>query len=200
MVTYAVVTFTGEKQEEEETIAVVPVKQIDKPDDKITDIFWPSKNWPEKGSRLVHLKKAVQNCIEPNVYWPLLKGSVLHLYRQYDDAIRGLKKAEDDTSLETEADNIPRKIKPPRRFLDSDGDDEDEENKEPSKKKGFQKRQVRKLSESDDDNGSTILSQVDSDILNAIKKNIHVPQVQDKERKKVSRKQSLENHARLTVL
>lgn len=77
------VAFTGKEQEEEaETITVVPVKWIDKPDNEITDIFWPPKNWPEKGSRLVHLKKAVKSCIEPNIHWPLYKGSVLHLYRE----------------------------------------------------------------------------------------------------------------------
>lgn len=42
----------GEEQEDEgETIAVVPVKWIDKPDDEITDMFYPPKNWPERGSR-----------------------------------------------------------------------------------------------------------------------------------------------------
>lgn len=76
--------FTGEEQEEkEETIAVTPVKWIDKPDNEITDIFWPPNSWPEKGSRPVHLKRAIKNCIEPDIHWPLLKGSVLHLYRKF---------------------------------------------------------------------------------------------------------------------
>lgn len=79
---YAVVAFIGEDKEEGETIAVVPVKWIDKPNDKITDMFWPPKSWPEKGSRPVHLKRAIKTCIEPNIHWPLLKGSVLHLYRE----------------------------------------------------------------------------------------------------------------------
>lgn len=74
----------GEEQEDEgETIAVVLVKWIDKPDDEITDMFWPPKNWPERGSRLVHLKRAVQNCIEPEIQWPLHRGTVLHLYREF---------------------------------------------------------------------------------------------------------------------
>lgn len=76
------VAFTKNEQEEErETIAVVPVKWIDKPDDEITDMFWPPDNWPEKESRPVHLKKVVKNCIEPDIHWPLLKESVLHSYR-----------------------------------------------------------------------------------------------------------------------
>lgn len=81
---YAVVAFTGEEQEEKgETIAVIPIKWIDKPDDKITDMFWPPKNWPEEGSRPVQLKRAVKNCIKPNIHWPLYKGSILHLYRKF---------------------------------------------------------------------------------------------------------------------
>lgn len=31
---------------------------------------------------------------------------------EYDDAVKGLKRAENDTSLETEVDNAPRKRKP----------------------------------------------------------------------------------------
>lgn len=46
-------TFTGKQEEEDtETITVVFVKWIDKPDDEITNMFWPPKNWPEKESRL----------------------------------------------------------------------------------------------------------------------------------------------------
>jgi len=78
-----VIAFTGEEQEEEgETIVVVPVKWIDKLHE-ITDLFWPPKNWSEKGSRFVHLKRAVQNCIESDIHWPLCKGKVLHLYCQF---------------------------------------------------------------------------------------------------------------------
>lgn len=54
---YAVVAFMREKEDKEETVAVIPVKWIDKFDNEITDMFWPSKSWPEKGSRLVHLKR-----------------------------------------------------------------------------------------------------------------------------------------------
>ncbi|XP_067206741.1 uncharacterized protein [Linepithema humile] len=193
---YAVVAFTGEEEEKEgETIAVVPVKWIDKPDDEITDMFWPPKNWSEKGSRLVHIKKAVKNCIDPDIYWPLHKGSVLHLYREYDDAVRGLKKAEDDTSLETEADNAPRRRKLPRRYIDSDEDSEDKENNMSQKEKGPRKKKVRKLSESNDESDSKILPLVNSDVLNAVKESIYQVNQQDKE--KVPEKQPLEKNIKV---
>lgn len=58
---------------------------------------------------------------------------------EYDDAIRSLKKAEDNVSLETEADNAPRRKKLPKRYINSDEDneDEDEENNMSTKKKVF---------------------------------------------------------------
>ncbi|XP_032688782.1 uncharacterized protein LOC116852462 isoform X3 [Odontomachus brunneus] len=207
MIKYAIVAFTGEEQEDaEETIAVVPVKWIDKLHDDITDIFWPPKRWPEKGSRAIHLKRAIKNCIEPDIHWPLLKGSVLHLYHEYDYAIKGLKKAEDNTSLETEADDAPRRKKLPRRYIDSDGDNEDdEENNMPTKKKGRCKRKVTKLSESDDESGSKTLPRINSDILNAVKENsIHVLKENNMKnkvrREKALRRQSLEDCTRLRIL
>lgn len=70
---------------------------------------------------------------------------------KYDEAIRGLKRAEDETSLETEIEDAPRKRKPPKRYIDSDEDSEDKQNNLISlKKKGPCKRKVRRLSESDE--------------------------------------------------
>lgn len=82
-----------------------------------------------------------------------------------------MKRAEDDISLEMETDGAPRRRKPSRRYMDSDGDDEDEENKMPPKKKDPRKSKVRKLSESDDESGCKTFSQVNYDILNAVREN-----------------------------
>ncbi|XP_029163353.1 uncharacterized G-patch domain protein DDB_G0278987-like [Nylanderia fulva] len=112
---------------------------------------------------------------------------------EYDDAVRGLKKAEDNTSLETEADNAPRRRKPPKRYIDdSDEDSEDKENTLPSRKeKVYRKSKIRKLSESSSDNGSETLPEINSDALKAVKDSIHLNQVQDKEMEKVTRKESV---------
>ncbi|KYM95810.1 hypothetical protein ALC62_13537 [Cyphomyrmex costatus] len=114
---YAVVTFTGKEQEDEkETIAVVPVKWIDKPDDEITDMFWPPKNWPERGSRLVHLKKAVQNCIEPEIQWPLHKGTVLHLYLKNIHVFQVGNKERKEASRKPSVENHASRIKVLQEF------------------------------------------------------------------------------------
>lgn len=110
-----------------------------------------------------------------------------------------MKKAEDDTSLETEVDGAPRKRKLPKRYLDFDKDSENEENNMSLKKKGPRKCKVRRLSESTTDDSTTTLPQMNSDILNEVK-NIHVSQVVNKEKKKASRKQPVENHGRIKVL
>lgn len=121
---------------------------------------------------------------------------------KYDDAVKGLKRAEDDISLETETDDAPRRRKLPSRYIDSDEDNEDKENNMLSRKeKGPRKRKVRKLSESDDESGSKTLPQVNSDVLNAVKENsIHVHQVQDKEREKMPRRQPLEKNIEFRLL
>lgn len=99
-----------------------------------------------------------------------------------DEAIRGLKRAEDETSLETEIEDAPRKRKPPKRYIDSDEDSEDKQNNLISlKKKGPCKRKVRRLSESDE-SGSEILPQVSSSVLNAVKENVYVHQDKERER------------------
>ncbi|XP_018372843.1 PREDICTED: uncharacterized protein LOC108767435 [Trachymyrmex cornetzi] len=165
---------------------------------RLLTYFWPPKNWPKRGSRLVHSKRAVQNCIEPEIQWPRHKGTVLHLYREHDDAIKGLKKAEDDTSLETEVNGAPRKRKLPKRYLDFDKDGENEENDMSLKKKGLRSCKIRRLSESTTDS-TTTLPQMNSDILNEVK-NINVFQVVNKEIEKTSRKQPVENYARIKVL
>jgi len=96
-----------------------------------------------------------------------------------------LRRAENDTLLETEVDDAPRKRKPPRRYIDSDKDDEDEENNMPPRKdKGSRKNKIRKLSESSNKSENKTLPQVNSDILNAVKETIHV---QDKEKEKMRR-------------
>ncbi|RLU23500.1 hypothetical protein DMN91_003705 [Ooceraea biroi] len=202
---YAIVAFTEE--EEGETIAVIPVKWIDRPDNKITEMFWPPKSWPEKGSRSVHIKKAVKQCIEPDIHWPLLKASVLHLYNEYDDAVRGLKKAKDDTSLETDSDNAPRRRKPPTRYKDFyehfyEYNEDEEGNISPRKEKGSRKRKVRKLSENEDESSNKTSPQINFDISNVIKNySIHiVDEVQDKESEKPLREQPPKNDARLRVL
>lgn len=89
---------------------------------------------------------------------------------EYDDAVKGLKRAENDTSLETEVDNAPRKRKPPKRYIDSTSTDENEENNMLPKKKNPRRTKIsRKLSESDDESESDTLPQVNSDVLDAVK-------------------------------
>lgn len=108
---------------------------------------------------------------------------------EYDDTVKGLKRAEDDTSLETEADNALRRRKLPKRYIDSDEDNEDKKNNMlPRKEKNFRRNKVRRLSESnDDENDNKTLPLVNSDVLNAVKENsIHVRQIQDKERERES--------------
>lgn len=118
----------------------------------------------------------------------------------YDDAIKGLKRAEDDTSLETTIDGAPRKRKPPRRYMYSEEDDStsDKENNTRPMKKHFRKGKIRMLSESDESENKS-LPQVDSDIVNAIKED-NINMHQGKEKEKIPRKQFLKKHARLTVL
>lgn len=121
---------------------------------------------------------------------------------EYDDAVKGLKRAENDTSLETEVDNAPRKRKPPKRYIDSTSTDENEENNMLPKKKNPRKTKIsRKLSESDDESESDTLPQVNSDVLNAVKENIcYIYEVENKVREKAHKRQSDENTVRVRVL
>lgn len=108
-----------------------------------------------------------------------------------------MRRAENDTSLETEVDDAPRKRKPPRRYIDSDKDDEDKENNVPPRKdKGSRKNKIRKLSESSNKSKNKTLPQVNSDILNAVKETIHV---QDKEKEKMRRRQPFEDNIEFRV-
>lgn len=61
-------------------MAVSPSIWIDDPKMKRTKGLWPPDEWPEKGSRSVQLKKAVQNNIEADPTWPWHDVIVLHLY------------------------------------------------------------------------------------------------------------------------
>lgn len=102
-----------------------------------------------------------------------------------------MRRAENETSLETEIDDAPRKRKPPRRYIDSDKDDENKENNMPPRK-----NKIRKLSESSTESENTTLPQVNSDILNAVKETTHI---QDKEKEKMRRRQPFEDNIEFRV-
>ncbi|KAE8738026.1 hypothetical protein FOCC_FOCC016501, partial [Frankliniella occidentalis] len=118
---FAVVNFL-----EEENLAIVPCCWVDEPLMKRTESFWPpAVGWPIKGSRAVQLKRAVRNATEADPNWPLHDVEVLHLYQTYDDAVVGQRLAENNKSLETEAE-VNRRSRPinvPQRFRQSSDDE-----------------------------------------------------------------------------